>query len=134
MSQFQLKVLHVLENKYFQNAEVVAGHEGLLRIVKWAHVLEIVHVDNFLVGEELVLTTGISLQHGIEDFMTFIESLIEKIVLPFVLSMALLFKQFQKQYLLLQIVISSRLLFFMKRFLLFALHRIYTVKLLISNI
>ncbi|MDM5351619.1 PucR family transcriptional regulator ligand-binding domain-containing protein [Lysinibacillus sphaericus] len=78
MSQFQLKVLHVLENKYFQNAEVVAGHEGLLRIVKWAHVLEIVHVDNFLVGEELVLTTGISLQHGIEDFMTFIESLIEK--------------------------------------------------------
>ncbi|XRD25511.1 PucR family transcriptional regulator ligand-binding domain-containing protein [Lysinibacillus fusiformis] len=78
MSQFQLKVLHVLENKYFQNAEVVAGHDGLLRIVKWAHVLEIVHVDNFLVGEELVLTTGISLQHGIEDFMTFIESLIDK--------------------------------------------------------
>ena len=47
MSPFQLKVLDVLQNKYFQNAEVVAGHEGLTRSVKWAHVLEIIHVDNF---------------------------------------------------------------------------------------
>lgn len=78
MSPFQLKVLDVLQNKYFQNAEVVAGHEGLTRSVKWAHVLEIIHVDNFLVGEELVLTTGLSLQHSIEDFVSFIEAIIQK--------------------------------------------------------
>ncbi|WP_155592451.1 PucR family transcriptional regulator [Lysinibacillus cavernae] len=78
MSPFQLKVLQVLENKYFQNAEVVAGHEGLSRIVKWVHVLEIVHVDNFLVGEELVLTTGISLQQSIEHFTAFVEAIIQK--------------------------------------------------------
>ncbi|UZM99949.1 PucR family transcriptional regulator ligand-binding domain-containing protein [Lysinibacillus sp. MHQ-1] len=58
MSQFQLKVLHVLENKYFQNAEVVAGHEGLLRIVKWAHVLEIVHVDNFFSWRRVGVNDG----------------------------------------------------------------------------
>lgn len=78
LSPFQLKVLDVLENKYFQKAEVVAGYEGLSRIVKWVHVLEIVQVDDFLVGEELVLTTGISLQHSIEDFAAFVEALIQK--------------------------------------------------------
>ncbi len=78
LSPFQLKVLDVLQNKYFQNAEVVAGHEGLTRNVKWVHVLEIIHVDNFLVGEELVLTTGLSLQHSIEDFVSFIEAIIQK--------------------------------------------------------
>lgn len=78
LSPFQLKVLDVLQNKYFQNAEVVAGHGGLTRNVKWVHVLEIIHVDNFLVGEELVLTTGLSLQHSIEDFVSFIEAIIQK--------------------------------------------------------
>lgn len=97
LSPFQLKVLDVLENKYFQKAEVVAGYEGLSRIVKWVHVLEIVQVDDFLVGEELVLTTGISLQHSIEDFAAFVEALIQKNVPLSVLSMAPIFKQFLKQ-------------------------------------
>ncbi len=78
MSQFKLQVKDVLENTYFQSAEVVAGEDGLLRIVKWAHVIEIIQVDNFLAGDELVLTTGISLQHSIEDFIFFVESLIQK--------------------------------------------------------
>lgn len=78
LSPFQLKVLDVLENKYFRKAEVVAGHEGLSRIIKWVHVLEIVQVDHFLVGEELVLTTGISLQHSIANFTAFVEAIIQK--------------------------------------------------------
>lgn len=69
MNQFKLKVKDVLENKHFKSAEVVAGEDGLLRIVKWAHVIEIVQIDNFLAGDELVLTTGISLQHSIDDFI-----------------------------------------------------------------
>lgn len=78
MSQYKLLVKDVLENEHFKSAEVVAGKDGLLRIVKWAHVIEIVQVDNFLAGDELVLTTGISLQHCIEDFIFFVESLIKK--------------------------------------------------------
>jgi len=78
MSQYKLQVKDVLENEYFRSAEVVAGQGGLLRIVKWAHVIEIVQVDNFLAGDELVLTTGISLQHHLEDFLFFVESLINK--------------------------------------------------------
>lgn len=78
MNQFKLKVKDVLEYKYFKSAEVVAGEDGLLRIVKWAHVIEIVQIDNFLAGDELVLTTGISLQHSIDDFIFFVESLIHK--------------------------------------------------------
>jgi len=78
MSQYKLQVKDVLENEYFRSAEVVAGQGGLLRIVKWAHVIEIVQVDNFLAGNELVLTTGISLQHHLEDFLFFVKSLINK--------------------------------------------------------
>ena len=69
MSQFKLQVKDVLENTHFQSAEVVAGEDGLLRIVKWAHVIEIIQVDNFLAGDELILTTGISLQHSIDNFI-----------------------------------------------------------------
>lgn len=78
MSQFKLQVKDVLKNEYFQSAEVIAGKDGLLRIVKWAHVIEIVQVDNFLAGDELILTTGISLQHHLEDFIFFVEMLIKK--------------------------------------------------------
>lgn len=78
MSQFKLQVKDVLKNEHFQSAEVIAGKDGLLRIVKWAHVIEIVQVDNFLAGDELILTTGISLQHHLEDFIFFVEMLIKK--------------------------------------------------------
>ncbi len=76
MSQYKIQVKDVLESKHFQSAEVIAGEAGLLRIVRWAHVIEIVQIDNFLTGDELVLTTGISLQHSIEDFLSFVKSLI----------------------------------------------------------
>ncbi|MGJ7910049.1 PucR family transcriptional regulator [Neobacillus sp. LXY-1] len=58
--QFQLKVSDILSRKHFETASVVAGFEGLQRIVKWVHVVEATGMKNLLKGQELILSTGIA--------------------------------------------------------------------------
>ncbi|MDR7001072.1 PucR family transcriptional regulator ligand-binding domain-containing protein [Neobacillus niacini] len=73
---FQLKVSDILRRKHFENALVVAGAEGLQRIVKWVHVVEVKSIRNLLSGQELILSTGVAWK---EDhlFFTMVEQLIE---------------------------------------------------------
>ncbi len=130
MSQFKLQVKDVLKNEYFQSAEVIAGKDGLLRIVKWAHVIEIVQVDNFLAGDELILTTGISLQHHLEDFIFFVEMLIKKNCAALCIEYGTYLQTIPEAIQsLVPIAMTFQSLYFMRQCLLFGLHRIYIAKL-----
>ncbi|MFB6468791.1 PucR family transcriptional regulator [Cytobacillus sp. Hz8] len=59
MNCLQLTVREVLKHKCFATAEVIAGHLGLERNVRWIHVMEVTEIGQLLSGNELILSTGI---------------------------------------------------------------------------
>lgn len=77
MNQYIMHVSDILQSKHFQSAKVVAGNAGLHRVIKWVHIIEILNVENFLKGNELVLTTGIGFQKNPNDFIRFVKGLIQ---------------------------------------------------------
>lgn len=77
MNYYSLQITDVLKNKHFASAEVVAGKDGLNNIIKWVHILEITNVEKLLKGNELILTTGVSIQNDTEKFLFFVEGLIK---------------------------------------------------------
>ncbi len=74
---FPLKVLDILNRKHFENTLVIAGRDGLQRIVKWVHVVEASSIRNLLKGHELILTTGISWKNNTSLFGTMVKEFIE---------------------------------------------------------
>lgn len=77
MNDYSLQVNDVLKNKHFATAEVVAGSDGVNKIIKWVHILEVCNVEKLLKGHELVLTTGVSIRNDTEKFLSFVEGLIK---------------------------------------------------------
>ncbi|MFD0694333.1 PucR family transcriptional regulator [Paenibacillus sp. GCM10027628] len=77
-SEFILTVQEVLKRPLFQNAQVLAGEEGLLRRVRWAHILEVADFEQLIHGEELILTTGISFKSDIAFCVQYLQQLIEQ--------------------------------------------------------
>lgn len=77
MNQYSLQVKDAMKSPHFKSAEVIAGANGLHKIFKWVHVVEIVQIENLLAGHELILTTGISLKESVQQFEIFVESLIK---------------------------------------------------------
>lgn len=74
---FQLKVADILDRKHFVDACVIAGEEGIHRIVKWVHVVEVTSIRNLLNGYELILSTGVAWQENKELFISILQQLIE---------------------------------------------------------
>lgn len=56
-----LTVRECLAFEPLAEAQVVGGHAGLDRPIRWVHVVEVPDIIDCLVGGELVLTTGISI-------------------------------------------------------------------------
>ncbi|WP_171050821.1 PucR family transcriptional regulator [Bacillus sp. BHET2] len=75
-SNYYFSVEDMLVRKHFEHAKVIAGHKGLVRQVKWVHVVEVTSIKNLLNGNELILSTGIALQEE-DTFLSLIEQLIE---------------------------------------------------------
>jgi purine catabolism regulator len=75
--QFQLKVADILNRKHFENAKVIAGEEGLNRIVKWVHIVEVTSIHNLLNGNELILSTGVTWKDNEGLFVSIINQLLE---------------------------------------------------------
>ena len=69
MSIILEKVIKNSEQLY--NMKLLAGEKGLKNIVQWVHVVEQYDMDNFLIGNEIILTTGIALnnKHTLLDFV-----------------------------------------------------------------
>ncbi|PLR78695.1 PucR family transcriptional regulator [Bacillus sp. V3-13] len=74
---FQLKVEDILSRKHFEKAIVIAGQEGIHRIVKWVHVVEVTNIRNLLNGHELILSTGIAWQEDENLFISMLKQLLE---------------------------------------------------------
>ncbi len=73
-----LTLAEVLELPVVRRAlpEVVAGHGGLDRELRWAHVIEMPDPDDLLKGGELVLTTGLGAGGKPEGQRAWIESVL----------------------------------------------------------
>lgn len=56
----ELTVKEALKRNTFQHAKVLTGVNGLNRVIKWCHILEVKDIDLFINGGELILTTGIT--------------------------------------------------------------------------
>ncbi|WP_223590478.1 PucR family transcriptional regulator [Neobacillus bataviensis] len=70
---FQLKVADILNRKHFENARVIAGHDGVQQIVKWVHVVEATSIRNLLNGHELILSTGVAWKDNVDLFISMVK-------------------------------------------------------------
>lgn len=73
-----LRIADVVELDVFRaaGAEVVSGEGDLDRVVRWAHVAEVLDIAPFLRGGELVLVSGVMLARG-GAFRRFVDDLVE---------------------------------------------------------
>jgi sugar diacid utilization regulator len=72
-----LMVSDVLSRKHFDQAIILAGEEGLNRIVKWVHVVEVTNIGNLLNGDELILSTGVAWKEDEGLFISILNQLVE---------------------------------------------------------
>ncbi|WP_226577062.1 PucR family transcriptional regulator [Halobacillus litoralis] len=68
----------ILQRKHFASASVIAGEDGIDRMVKWVHVFEMIEVKGNLKGGELVLSTGFGWKDDDTLFLSLLEQLIER--------------------------------------------------------
>jgi sugar diacid utilization regulator len=72
-----LTVSDILSRKHFEQAMIIAGEEGLNRIVKWVHVVEVTNIGNLLNGDELILSTGVAWKEDEGLFISILNQLVE---------------------------------------------------------
>lgn len=72
-----LRVSDILSRKHFEEAIVIAGEDGLNRIVKWVHVVEVTNIRNLLNGDELILSTGVAWTENEDLFVSMLIQLVE---------------------------------------------------------
>ncbi|NEW06325.1 PucR family transcriptional regulator [Paenibacillus sp. SYP-B3998] len=75
---YQLTVQEVLERPHFQHAYLAAGKQGLQRLVRWVHIIEVIQFEELLQGGEMILTTGAAFKSDTQLFMTYLEQLINR--------------------------------------------------------
>ena len=73
---YQLTVEEVLGRPFFQQAYIAAGQEGLQRLVRWVHIIEVIQFEELLQGGEMILTTGAAFKSDTKLFMLYLEQLI----------------------------------------------------------
>ena len=73
----RLTVQEILQNKNFENAQLLAGKNGLHRTVKWIHIMEVTSLEELLNGSEFILSTGVAMSENEELFLSFFKQLIE---------------------------------------------------------
>ncbi|WHY88865.1 PucR family transcriptional regulator ligand-binding domain-containing protein [Neobacillus novalis] len=74
---FQLTTADILKRKHFEKSIVIAGEEGIHRIVKWVHVVEVTSIRNLLNGNELILSTGVAWKDNVDLFVSMVKEFIE---------------------------------------------------------
>lgn len=67
-----------LQRPLFQEAEVVAGQNGLHRQIRWVHILEVADFETLIHGEEMILTTGMGFNLENLSSVTFTENLMKQ--------------------------------------------------------
>ncbi|WP_050615052.1 PucR family transcriptional regulator [Bacillus testis] len=70
-------VSDILKRELFHNIDIIAGIEGLNRVVKWVHIVEVTNIRNLLKGDELILSTCVAWAKNEDVFISMIKQLIE---------------------------------------------------------
>ncbi|ELK46548.1 PucR family transcriptional regulator [Halobacillus sp. BAB-2008] len=76
--KYRISMKDVLNRKHFDSAKVIAGHNGMNRLVKWVHVFEMIDVRSNLKGGELVLSTGFGWKDDDGLFVHLLHQLIDR--------------------------------------------------------
>ncbi|MBD1382487.1 PucR family transcriptional regulator [Metabacillus arenae] len=76
MLRSYITVRDILQRKHFERIKVIAGNQGLTRLVKWVHIVEVTNIRNLLKGHELILSTGVAWKEK-EIFISLLEQLID---------------------------------------------------------
>lgn len=76
-STFKLTIGEMLSRPLFQDAQVIAGKDGLQRMIKWVHIMEVTEIGQLLNGNELILTTGVGWQKQKQTSLSFLKQLID---------------------------------------------------------
>ncbi|SFA90384.1 MULTISPECIES: PucR family transcriptional regulator [unclassified Bacillus (in: firmicutes)] len=74
---FQLRISDILRRKHFDQVKIVAGEDGMQRIVKWVHVVEVTNIEKLLNGHELILSTGVAWKDSEGLFVSVLRQLIK---------------------------------------------------------
>ncbi|WP_042346159.1 PucR family transcriptional regulator [Bacillus massiliigorillae] len=72
-----ITVEDILSRKHFDQIQIIAGKNGLNRLVKWVHIVEVVNIRNLLKGNELILSTAVAWKDDKERFISILQQLIE---------------------------------------------------------
>lgn len=72
-----ITVQNILSRKHFEVTKVIAGHDGLGRMVKWVHIVEVTNIRKLLNGHELILSTGVSWKDTTNICLSFLQQLID---------------------------------------------------------
>jgi len=75
--EVRLSINEILQSKHFKHAKVVAGKDGLGRLVQWVHVLEVTSIEDLLNGNELILSTGIGWKDDVNVFRMMVQQFID---------------------------------------------------------
>ena len=78
IKEFIPTIEDVLKRPLFECAQVVAGHKGLVKEIRWAHVLEIPDGAIFINGGELILSTGIGFGEDCKKQIEYLTQIIKK--------------------------------------------------------
>ena len=65
-------------NTIFKKIKLVAGANGLDRVIRWVHVIDIPQVTKWLQGGELLFITRIGISRDIEDLLQLVKGIFEK--------------------------------------------------------
>lgn len=68
----------ILKRDSFSSAKVMAGEKGLLKKIKWTHILESSDFEELIDGDELILTTGMGINLDRAGGLPYIEKLIHR--------------------------------------------------------
>ena len=69
----------LLALREMEEAEVVAGKEGLSKTIKWCHVIEIENVGDWVTANLLIFTSGVALTNNVEEaLLHMVEALYQK--------------------------------------------------------
>ncbi|MFF0826098.1 PucR family transcriptional regulator [Brevibacillus sp. NPDC003359] len=77
-NDLRLTIAEIIKRPLFLHAQVVAGHRGLSRPVRWVHVLETADTGQFLNGGELILSTGLGFGEEKEKRLAYLTELIRR--------------------------------------------------------
>lgn len=81
-----LTVADALKLTEFEDAKIVAGHNGLHKAIAWVHIASVPDAPRWLNGGELVLTTGHNVPQEHSEQQHYIQAMIDKGVAGLVLS------------------------------------------------